>query len=200
MCHRSLEKQEELLHALEQSFPLELLEDREQCGLGRNTPGDIRSVLIQKNCPYDALVFLDGTTGTGLGVNLPDIDEITELLRQSCERVNYLAVVTAKEEAYEEVFEQLNEEYGLAPITVSSLEKVKPPLQYQVLVADTGIMDKKAARFLPTGCTYLDLLSLEKRKRILESRRKDIRYVSFSGQVEKAVSKMRVSGDTFLTL
>lgn len=184
LCHRSLEKQKEILYALEQSFPLELREDREQWGLGRNTPGDIRTILLQQACPYDALILLDGTIGLEQPAGLSE-EEIIEFLRQSCERLNYLAVVTAKEEAYEEIFEYLNEEYGLTPITVSSLEKVKLPVQSQVLVADAGAMDKKTGRFLPTGCTYLDLLSLEKRRRLLESKRKDIQYVSFSGQVEK---------------
>lgn len=168
LYHRSLERQEDLQEALESCFPVK-----------QNTPEDITELLLQEYCSYDALVFLDGTEQE----RKPEGN--AEFLKKSCAHVNYLAVVTTNEEAYEEVFEQLNEEYGLAPVAVPSLENVKMTPQCRVLTAAVEPINKKTGKNLMQGCTYLDLLSSEKSRKVLEARRKDVRYVSFSKLVEK---------------
>lgn len=167
LCHKSLNMQRDIMESL---FPLEL------SGEARPTPLDMTETIIREFCRFDALVVL---AGEGF-----DLDEF---VLAHCGRVNYLAVVTETPAGLEEVFEDISEEYGLTGITVRSLKELHVPVKYHVLAVDAAREERKAWRYLPSGCTYLDLFSMESRRRNMETRRKDIRYLSFSRQVEKKI-------------
>lgn len=182
LIHKSLYDWE-LGRVFEEIFPLELIILPDKKSVAKITPEDIVETLISACGVYDALIVVDKTE---------DIDEIIypdlqELVVNHCDKVNYLAVVTDNPEKYVEVFEEINEEYGLTGMTVDSLEQVKPPSKYKVLVIDAGLSDKHQWRYLPPCCTYLDLISDTERQRILEARRKDIRYISFYKQISKKI-------------
>lgn len=188
LCHKSLGRKEKLLErekesyreVLEELFPLELLQTEEQCETGRMTPEDVTETLLKEHCKFDALVILDDEQES----RRMDFDG-ERFIREHCEGINFLAVVTRDSEKYTEVFEEVGEEYGLMGITVPELKMLNVPPKFHVLVVDAGLEDQKTWRYLPSGCIYLDLLSVEKRQRLMEARRKDIRYLSFSRQIEK---------------
>lgn len=173
----------ELGKVFEEIFPFELISLPDKKSMAKTTPEDIVETLVPDRGGYDALIVVD---------KIEDIDEIIypdlpELVVNHCDKVNYLAVVTDNPEKYVEVFEEINEEYGLAGMTFDSLEQVKPSSKYKVLVIDAGLSDKHQWRYLPPCCTFLDLISDTERQRILETRRKDIRYISFYKQISKKI-------------
>lgn len=188
LCHKSLGGKDKLLEkekesyreALEEIFPLELLQTKEQNEIGRMTPEDVTETLLKEYCKFDALVILDD----GQEGNTMDFDG-ERFISEHCAGINFLAVVTREEEKYTQVFDEVSEEYGLMGVTVPELEMLNIPPKFHVLVIDAGLEDRRTWRHLPSGCIYLDLLSVEKRQRLMEARRKDIRYLSFSRQIEK---------------
>ncbi len=194
LCHKSLCGKEGLSdrekvtyrEILEEVFPMEIRTSDDQPDSGRMTPKDITETLLEEYCRFDALVLIDY-----------DRDDRSEefdterFISEHCRGVNYLAVVTADPEKYVEVFEEVSEEYGLMGITVPEMNMLNVLPKFHVLVVDAGLETRKNLRFLPSGCTYLDLLSVEKRRKYVESRRKDIRYVSFARQVEKKLRQKK---------
>ena len=188
LCHKSLGGKEKLLEkekesyreVLEEIFPLELLKTKEQPEVGRMTPEDVTETLLKEYCRFDALVILDD----GQEESTMDFDG-ERFISEHCAGVNFLAVVTGDSEKYAEVFEEVSEEYGLMGVTAPELDMLNIPPKFHVLVVDAGLKDRRTWRHLPSGCIYLDLLSVEKRQRLMEARRKDIRYLSFSRQIEK---------------
>lgn len=194
LCHKSLSGKERLSdrekltyrEVLEEIFPMEIVASEKQADSGRMTPKDVTETLLEEYCRFDALVIIDY-----------DRDDKTEefdterFISEHCRGVNYLAVVTPDSEKYVEVFEEVSEEYGLMGITVPELNMLNILPKFHVLVVDAGLETRKNLRCLPSGCTYLDLLSLEKRRKYVETRRKDIRYVSFARQVEKKLRQKK---------
>lgn len=176
LFHKSL-VEKGYLNALEEVFPMECIPLSEKGGLVRPTPEDIVETLVSEYCHYDALIVMDGE-----GEEQPDLPEF---IRRHCERVNYLAVVTRREERYQEVFEEMQEEYGLAGVVADDIRHLKLSPKYQVLVVDSGLEQKHIWRYLPSGCSYVDLFSGAERQRMMEERRRDIRYLSFYRQIEK---------------
>lgn len=196
--HKSL-VQTEIGRLLEELFPLELILVQGKNGIARSTPEDVIETLLQEYCRYDALIVMDGTAQMDGMTHAAEYKEalvewqdsvtrqidLPELMRKHCDRVNYLVVVTADAERYVEVFEEMDEEYGLTGVFLSSIANLKLPTKHQVLVVDAGIAGKHTWRDLPPCCTYLDLVSDTERQRIMEARRKDVHYVSFYRQLEK---------------
>lgn len=176
LCQKSL-VDKACLEALEQTFPLEMIRLPGKGGLAGGTPEDIVEVLINEYCRYDALIVIDGEAGEYL--------DLQEFIREHCRKVNYLAVITREEKRYEEILMEVQEEYGLAGMTATGMEQLKPSPKYQVLVVDAGLERNHIWRYLPSGCCYVDLFSVAERQRLVEERRKDVRYLSFYRQIEK---------------
>ncbi len=176
LFHKSL-AEKGYLNVLEEVFPLECIPLPGKGGLVRPTPEDIVETLVSEYCRYDALIVMDG--------EIEEQPDLPEFIRKHCERVNYLAVVTRNEEQYQEVFEEMQEEYGLTGITVPDIRQLKPSPRYQVLVVDAGLERKHIWRYLPSGCSYVSLFSGAERQRMVEERRKDVRCLSFYRQIEK---------------
>mgnify|MGYP004533415343 CR=1 FL=1 len=176
---------------LQEVFPLELMAGEQGLGPVRDTPADVLEELVRGECTYDALVLLDGAAsvkagdggvGHSWGVSGPVLAE------NYSHRVNYLTVVQAHQEQYEEAFEQLEEEYGLNGIFTDRPARLRVPEKYQTLVIDrTDFFDSALWRYLPKNCTYLDLLSSGRRQHMMEIRRKDVRYLSFRSEIEKSL-------------
>lgn len=177
--------------ALQEIFPLELMDEERGLGAVRDTPADVLEEMISEECRYDALVILDGAAsvkagdggvGHSWGVSGPVLAE------NYSHRVNYLTVVQAHQEHYEEVFEQMEEEYGLNGIFTDRPARLRVPEKYHTLVIDrSDFFDSALWRYLPQNCIYLDLLSSGRRQHILEIRRKDVRYLSFRSEIEKSL-------------
>lgn len=197
LYHKSL-KETQIGRILEEIFPMELIAIPGKRGIAQVTPEDIVVSLMEEYCKYDALIVLDGTTdadallqedGEEWQESIRRQLELPEFISRYCNEVNYLAVVTTDPERYVEVFEEVNEEYGLTGIFLSALEKANPPAKYQTLVVGAGIHAKRIWRELPPCCTYLDLISNTEHQRIIEARRKDVRYISFYRQIEKKLKQ-----------
>lgn len=197
LYHKSM-KETQIGRMLETIFPMELITIPGKKGIVQITPEDVVMSLLEEYCKYDALVILDGTADGEEPLhadakewqeNVARRMDLTEFIRKNCNRVNYLAVVTTDIERYVEVFEEMSEEYGLTGIFLSELKQAKPPAKYQTLVLDAGINDKRTWRELPLCCIYLDLVSCTERQRIIEARRKDVRYISFYRQIEKKLKQ-----------
>lgn len=190
MMHQSIFDWE---HAgmLEQIFPFEQIDFSDKRSLAAITPEDIVETLIPEYCYYDALIVID------MAADCDDIiyPNLPQLVGACCNNVNYLAIITENEEKYAQVFEEINEEYGLNGMIFDRIERVNVSSKYKVLVIDAGAYDKKIWRCLPEGCTYLDLISSVKRHRIIESRRKDICYISFYRQILNMVREKISSGN-----
>lgn len=194
LCHKSLGGKEAVSdrervayrEILEEVFPMEFLTSENQSDRGLMTPKDVTETLLEEYCRFDALVIIDYD-----GDNRSGEFDTENFISEHCRGVNYLAVVTADPEKYVEVFEEVNEEYGLMGITVPELNMLNLLPKFHVLAVDAGLETRKNLRFLPSGCTYLDLLSVEKRRKYMESRRKDVRYVSFARQVEKKLRQKK---------
>lgn len=167
----------------EEIFPLELIELPDKNNMAKVTPEDIVETLMADCVGFDGLIIADKTEELEEKVCI----DLPELTVRHCNKVNYLAVVTDNPEKYVEVFDEINEEYGLNGMTFESMEQVKPSAKYKILVVDGGTEYKQIWRYLPAECTYLDLLSSTERQRLLEARRKDIRYISFYKQVTKKI-------------
>lgn len=181
LCHKSV-MEKDCFKLLEEIFPMEYHKIPGKRGLARPTPADILESLVCEYCRYDALIVVDGTTDQEANRAVPDLQEF---IRTHCEKVNYLAVVTLEEEQYEELLEEMQEEYGLTGILAPAMEQLKPSPRYQVLVVDAGLGRDHTWRYLPSGCCYIDLFSLPDRQRLMEQRRKDVRYLSFYRQIDK---------------
>lgn len=173
----------ELGQIIESVFPLELITLTDKTIMAKVTPDDIVETFISDSGGFDALLVVDNVEEVN-DVIYPDLPE---LMVTHCNNVNYLGVVTNNPEKYVEVFEELNEEYGLAGITFESMEQVKLLPKYKLLVLDGSVGDKHVWRYLPPCCTYIDLISSSERQRIIEARRKDVRYISFYRQVSKKI-------------
>ena len=182
MIHKSL-FYTELGRIIESIFPLELITLSDKTVMAKVTPEDVVETFISESSDFDALIVMDSAEEVN-DVIYPDLPE---LVASHSNNVNYLAVVTDNPEKYVEVFEELNEEYGLTGMTYESLEQVKPSPKYKVLVIDGSMGDKYTWRYLPPCCTYIDLISSSERQRIMEVRRKDVRYISFYRQVYKRI-------------
>lgn len=167
----------------EEIFPLELIVLPDKNSMAKVTPEDIVETLMEDCGSFDGLIIADKTEELEERVCI----DLPELAVRHCDKVNYLAVVTDNPEKYVEVFEEINEEYGLNGMTFESMEQVKPSAKYKLLVVDGGTEHRQIWRYLPAGCTYLDLISSTERQRILEARRKDIRYISFYKQITKKI-------------
>lgn len=164
---------------LEQIFPLETVSFSDKRSLAAITPEDIVETLILECCRYDALIVID------MAADCDDIiyPNLPLLVAAYCNNVNYLAIITENEEKYADVFEEINDEYGLNGMIFDRIERLNISSKYKVLVIDAGADDKRVWRCLPEGCTYLDLISSARRHRIMESRRKDVCYISFYRQI-----------------
>lgn len=193
LCHKSI-MEKNCFELLEEIFPMEYQKIPGKRGLARFTPEDILESLICEYCHYDALIVVDGTAdqeamektrGDAIAEPSRAVPDLQEFIRTHCEKVNYLAVVTSEEEQYEELLEEMQEEYGLTGILVPAMEQLKPSPKYQVLVVDAGLGGNHAWRYLPSGCCYIDLFSLPDRQRLMVQRRKDVRYLSFYRQIDK---------------
>lgn len=182
LIHKNLHNSE-LGRILEEIFPMELIELPDKNNMAKATPEDIVETLMEDGGSFDGLIIMDKTEE----LEEKTCIDLPELAVRHCDKVNYLAVVTDNPEKYVEVFEEINEEYGLNGMTFESIEQVKPSAKYKILVVDGGTQHRQIWRYLPAGCTYLDLLSSTERQRILEARRKDIRYISFYKQVTKKI-------------
>ena len=182
LVHKDLYNRE-LGRVIEEIFPLELIEMPDKNNMAKVTPEDIAETLMEDCGSFDGLIIADKTEELEERICI----DLPEMAVRHCDKVNYLAVVTDNPEKYVEVFEEMSEEYGLNGMTFESMEQVKPSAKYKILVVDGGTEHKQLWRHLPAGCTYLDLISSTERQRILEARRKDIRYISFYKQVTKKI-------------
>lgn len=183
LCHKSLVS---LIHIMGEFIPLDQyrMDEGQVREYGVQTPEDIFGEMLEALCRYDSLIVINRDDGI-LGVN-----ETTELVRKCSQGINYLGIVTQKAEEFEDLLEEINEEYGLTAITDEDLENLHPPLKYSTLVVDFSLEDKKEWRKLPSGCTYLDAYSVSNRRRLMEARRKDVKYLSFVRQIEKKIHIM----------
>jgi len=182
MIHKSL-FDTELGRIIESVFPLELISLSDKSIMAKVTPEDVVKTFIGDSGVFDALIVADNIEE----VNDVVYHELPELVAAHCNGVNYLGVITDNPENYVEVFEELNEEYGLTGITFGTMEQVKLSPKYKVLVIDGSVGDKHTWRYLPPCCTYIDLISSSERQRTIEARRKDVRYISFYRQVSKKI-------------
>ncbi len=182
LIHKDLYNSE-LGRTFEENFPLELIELSDKNNMAKVTPEDIVETLMEACGSFDGLIIADKTE------ELPEriCIDLQELIVRHCEKVNFLAVVTDNPEKYVEVFEEVNEEYGLTGMTFDDMGQVKPSAKYKLLVVDGGTEHRQMWRYLPAGCTYLDLISSAERQKVLEARRKDIHYISFYKQITKKI-------------
>lgn len=189
LCHRSMIHEKNFLEVLQKLYPLPFVFHAKEQDYGFTTPEEICRVLISKHCVYDALVLIDDEENLN-----------PEWVESYCHKINYFAVITKKEEKYQEVFEKLEEEYGLIPIVVENLEELYVPVKSKTLVIDVKSINAKEIRNLPTGCTYFDFHSFEKKQKIIEGRRKDIHYLSFYKLIDKKLRQKLCFSCKTLTL
>lgn len=135
-------------------------------------PDDFVERLMESHKKYEGLILLDGEEVCG-----------EEFIQTYAGGKNYLGIVTQNEEKYEEVLEDIYEEWGLAAVITKESGAIRGALEGKTLVVDGGFEERKGWRNFPKGCAYLDLTSSKEKQRNLEARRKDITYFSFQKEI-----------------
>lgn len=131
-------------------------------------PERFREAVLETITGYDALVILDGPW-----VNT---EEILEL---HCDRLRFLAVVSEREERFQELAEDIYEEYGLVCRLVKYMEQMIWQEGLQYLIIDGSEEAGPSYGRLPRNSRYFDLKSDGYRQHLLQARRKDVEYISF---------------------
>lgn len=99
------------------------------------------------------------------------------LLEEYLPRINHMTVVTDRPEVYADFSDYLYEEYGIPVSYVARLEK-RLGKSKKTVILDGRAHYQPPCEALPEEAAYIDFWSENKKRGILEAKRKDIRYLS----------------------
>lgn len=128
----------------------------------------IRKVLKQNPC-WEYLLLI-GSTGQEEALFLP-------LIQEYLPRINHFTVITDTPEEYREFADYIYEEYGIPTAYSGRLER-RLGKKKRTVVIDSRSGYKPSFTVLPEEAFYIDFWSEQEKRSVLETKRKDVRYLS----------------------
>lgn len=105
------------------------------------------------------------------------IELLLELITEYLPRINHFVLVTEKPERYGDLMEHLYQEYGTPAAIVRDFEKYSGK-EKKTVILDSRREYRLPYRMIPEEAFYIDLWSEEEKRYLVETKRRDVRYLS----------------------